>query len=341
MPLPNLAGEKCTTVTGLVDGTAYVRLLRYLPGGTLVGAGYLSPDGGRRPGRGGGPGEPGAGRLQPSRPGPGPAVGSALRRTTSSTQLGLARRRPVASATGSRPRPRGAWSRIAPLADDLPRQAVHLDLTDANVVVSRIDGGAARPDGVIDFGDLSDTWAVSELAITAVVGAGARGRRPDLDAARRSRAFHAIRPLSAAEVDALWPLLVLRTAVLIVSGAQQAVLDPDNDYLTDQSDDERRMFEQATSVPIDVMTAVIRAELGLADHPGSGDGRRRSSPAWTRPRWSRWTCRPPPSRTTTPSRRRVAADRHRGRIGQGRSARRRDARRHPVRRAAAEPGARS
>jgi 4-aminobutyrate aminotransferase-like enzyme len=79
------------------------------------------------------------------------------------------------------------------------------------------------------------------------------------------RAFHAVRPLSAAEADALWPMLVLRTAVLIVSGAQQAVLDPDNDYITDQSDDERRMFELATSVPIDVMTAVIKTDLGLSE----------------------------------------------------------------------------
>ena len=33
VPRPNIAGEKCTTITGLVDGTAYVRLLQYLPGG--------------------------------------------------------------------------------------------------------------------------------------------------------------------------------------------------------------------------------------------------------------------------------------------------------------------
>ena len=87
------------------------------------------------------------------------------------------------------------------------------------------------------------------------------------------RAFHAIRPLTAAEAEALWPMLVLRTAVLIVSGAQQATLDPDNAYITEQSGGEMRMFEQATSVPMDVMTAVIKAELGLADDPGSGRGR--------------------------------------------------------------------
>ena len=56
--------------------------------------------------------------------------------------------------------------------------------------------------------------------------------------------------------------------MLIVSGAQQAALDPDNDYVTEQSDGEWRMLEQATSVPMDVMTAVIKADLGLAVRPG-------------------------------------------------------------------------
>ena len=43
VPLPNVAGEKCTVITGLLEKTAYVRLLRYLPGGTLLESGYLPP----------------------------------------------------------------------------------------------------------------------------------------------------------------------------------------------------------------------------------------------------------------------------------------------------------
>ena len=68
-------------------------------------------------------------------------------------------------------------------------------------------------------------------------------------------------------MDALWPLLVLRTAVLIVSGAQQASIDPDNDYVTEQSDGEWRMFELATSVPIEVMTALIGPTSGWPGSP--------------------------------------------------------------------------
>ena len=257
VPLPNLAGESSTTVTDLIDGTAHVRLLRFLSGGTLFDKGYLAPT------VVAGMGEL-AGRLSRAlrdfhHPGLDRALQWDLRygHDVVTTLVGHvtdpADRGRLTFAAAE------AWSRIAPLAEELPCQAVHLDLTDANVVIGR----TGLPDGVIDFGDLSDTWAVSEIAITL----SSVLRRPGADPTSilpGIKAFHAVRPLSSAEVDAIWPLLVLRTAVLLVSTAQQVALDPDNEYLTDPADDEIGMFERATSVPLDVMTAVIRAELGLA-----------------------------------------------------------------------------
>ena len=260
VPLPNLVGEKYTAVDGLLESRAFVRLLRHLPGGTLVDTGYLAPT---------------------VIAGMGDLAGRVSRALATFTHPGLDRalqwdlrygndvvtelishmpthRDEIAAAAND------AWSRLLSLADDLPRQAVHLDLTDANVVVSRSIGGVPHPDGIIDFGDLSDTWAVSELAVTLSSVLGHPGTGPT-SIIPGIKAFHRIRPLNAAEADALWPLLVLRAAVLLVSGAQQALLDPDNAYVTEQSDAEWRIFAQATSVPSDVMTAVIRVELGLAD----------------------------------------------------------------------------
>ncbi len=82
-----------------------------------------------------------------------------------------------------------------------------------------------HPDGIIDFGDLAESWAVGELAVTLSCVLQHPGGAPAA-VLPGIRAFHAIRPLSIAEAEALWPLLVLRTAVLIVSGAHQAGFDP-------------------------------------------------------------------------------------------------------------------
>lgn len=266
--LPNQRGEKLTAVTGLglnrTDDTAYVRLLTHLSGGTLIESGHLPPAtvaelgalAGRVSRALAGFRHPGLDRVLQWDLRYGADV---VARLVSHVDDDAARARLQAVADQ-------AWARIAPLADTLPRQAVHMDLTDANVVVSHDVGGVVHPDGIIDLGDLADSWAVSELAITlsSVLqhpGADPRSVVPGI------RAFHAIRPLSVAEAEALWPLLVLRTAVLIVSGAHQASFDPDNDYLTEQSDGEWLMFERATSVPVDVMTALIKADLGLAAPP--------------------------------------------------------------------------
>ncbi|MEI5585423.1 aminotransferase class III-fold pyridoxal phosphate-dependent enzyme, partial [Agromyces sp. CCNWLW208] len=93
------------------------------------------------------------------------------------------------------------------------------------------------------------------------------------------RAFHALRPLSPAEVRALWPLVVLRGAVLVVSGEQQVQIDGGaNEYAAAGVEREWRIFEQATSVPSVVMTGVIADALGVDG--GSRDGR--GAPSSTR-----------------------------------------------------------
>lgn len=266
--LPNRHDEKLTAVAGLgsngAERTAYVRLLRHLPGGTLIESGYLPPAtvaelgalAGRVSRALAGFSHPGLDRVLQWDLRYGAEV---VRRLVPHVDDDDARARLQAAADQ-------AWAHIEPLADILPVQAVHMDLTDANVVVSHGRGGAVHPDGIIDFGDLADSWAVGELAITLSCVLQHPGGAPAA-VLPGIRAFHAIRPLSVAEAEALWPLLVLRTAVLIVSGAHQAGFDPDNDYLTEQADGEWQMFERATSVPIEVMTALIKADLGLASPP--------------------------------------------------------------------------
>ena len=241
-------------------GRALARVLRFLPGGTLAGAGrYLSP------------------RVVA---GLGAVAGQVSLALSSFEHPGLDRvlqwdlrhARRVVDALAGHVRDedlRGrvteaaaaAWSRVEPLAGRLPWQAVHGDVTDDNVVCL-VERGLRTPDGIIDFGDLTSSWAVGELAVAITSVLRHAGAEPG-SVLPAVRAFHSLRPLSAAEAAALWPLVVLRAAVLVVSGEQQAAIDGVNDYVTGALEHERRLFERVTSVPAEVMTALIMAELSL------------------------------------------------------------------------------
>ncbi|MFF0387641.1 aminotransferase [Kitasatospora sp. NPDC004615] len=153
-----------------------------------------------------------------------------------------------------------AWARVESDAAELPLQAVHLDLTDDNLI-RRPGSCPPMPDGIIDFGDLTTSWAVGELAVQLSSMLHHDGIEPH-QVLPAVRAFHAVRPLSAAEAGALWPLVVLRAAVLVVSGRQQAAVDADNAYATAALDREWRIFEQATRLPLAVMTNLVQEATG-------------------------------------------------------------------------------
>lgn len=137
--LPTVAGEKCTVTTGLLENTAYVRLLRFLPGGTLYESGYLSPTAVA------GLGEV-AGRVSRAlaafdHPGLDRALQWDLRYGADVVAKLISHVGDPSQRAQVEEYAAAAWSRIEPLADALPLQATHLDLTDANVVVHGAPAG--------------------------------------------------------------------------------------------------------------------------------------------------------------------------------------------------------
>lgn len=154
-----------------------------------------------------------------------------------------------------------AWSAVEAVADDLPTQFIHGDLTDDNVVTG--DALTRVPDGVIDLGDLNRTWTVGELAIT--VSSLLHHDGVDLTAAMRAiTAYHRERPLTPAEAAALWPLVVVRAATLVASAHHVLATDPGNDYAAGNLDHELAILDAATSVPLTVATALVTAAVGGA-----------------------------------------------------------------------------
>ncbi|MCM8744228.1 aminotransferase [Pseudomonas koreensis] len=154
-----------------------------------------------------------------------------------------------------------AGRRLQPLLDKLPVQAIHMDITDDNVVWQRDARRHWQLQGVIDFGDLIRTWRITDLSVTcaALLHHAAGDPFVILPAVQ---AYHAVNPLQHEELLALWPLIVARAAVLVLSGEQQVSIDPCNTYSRDNLTHEWEIFRVATSVPLALMEAAILTATG-------------------------------------------------------------------------------
>lgn len=255
------AGEPRSIVADTSEGARSIRLLRHLDGGTLTGDAYLSPRVVARLGELAAQASlaladfdhPGLDRVLQWDP----RVADRVVALLAPHHPDPERRSLIERATAT------AWAQLAAVAPELRRQAVHLDLTDDNVVCTS-ERGIRTPDGLIDFGDVTRSWAVAELAITISSVLHHAGAEP-ASVLPAVRAFHELRSLDAAEISAIWPLVVLRGAVLVVSGEHQVQLDGGaNAYAAAGVEREWRIFEQAISVPCEVMTGLLADALGVA-----------------------------------------------------------------------------
>ena len=193
----NIAPDGTVPIAEIAGATVdsdrlFVRLIRFLPGGTLSGVGYLSPI------HVAALGEVAARTCRAlagfEHPGVDRVLQWDLRHAMRTVEL-LAchvgdprHREAVQSAAGA------AWQVISGVAGDLPVQIIHGDVTGDNVVC----GPDGLPDGVIDLGDLIRSWTVGELAVTVSGVLHHDGGEPSA-AIPAITAFHEIRPLSSAD----------------------------------------------------------------------------------------------------------------------------------------------
>ncbi len=263
--LPGLDGKHLQRVIGAGDTVRHVRLFEFVSGGTLVDAGYL-----------GNATLAGLGSLAASvsrtledfdHPGLDRFLQWDLRRGFEVVQRLLPAITDATKAEAVAAAAESAQRLLAPLADSLPVQPIHGDLTDDNIVDFHIDPATGQAAGtVIDFGDLGLGWRVAELAVLCSSLLHHRPARP-LAVLATIAAFHRENPLSETEARVLWPLVVLRAAVLIASGWEQVGLEEDNDYAAERMDHEWKIFESATAMPLEVGTAAVLTALGF---PASG-----------------------------------------------------------------------
>jgi hydroxylysine kinase len=114
---------------------------------------------------------------------------------------------------------------VLPALAGLPKQPVHNDLNPHNIVVDRVN--SERISGIIDFGDLTSTARVNDLAITAAYQV-ADSDDPLASACEVIAAYHAVTPLNAAEFNVLFDLMATRMVMTVVISSWRAARYPEN-----------------------------------------------------------------------------------------------------------------
>jgi 4-aminobutyrate aminotransferase-like enzyme/Ser/Thr protein kinase RdoA (MazF antagonist) len=163
-----------------------------------------------------------------------------------------------------------AEAALAPVRGDLRTQVIHGDVTDWNTVARPDAAGRLRPVGVIDFGDVLVSWLVAELAVAVHAAVPHEPGRPLQTAMELTRAFTAELPLADAELEALWPLVVARAAVVAVSVDAQLGLAPENAFVEASREQEWRTLEAVAAIPAALAHEALRAAAGAGPSPRAG-----------------------------------------------------------------------
>jgi 4-aminobutyrate aminotransferase-like enzyme/Ser/Thr protein kinase RdoA (MazF antagonist) len=146
-----------------------------------------------------------------------------------------------------------------------PVSAIHNDVNDYNILVAHEQEPAPRISGLIDFGDMTLGPVVAELAIAAAYVALDQ-KQPERAVAALVAGYDAVTPLSAAQLDLIWPLALMRLAVSVTNSALMRKERPHDPYVVVSEEAAWRLLERADGVPGVAVAARLRAACG---HPVS------------------------------------------------------------------------
>lgn len=147
---------------------------------------------------------------------------------------------------------------VLPLWPQLPKQIIHNDCNDYNLIVSR-ENGAWFPSGIIDFGDMVHTARISEPAIAAAY-AVLKQDDPLTIAASLLAGYHSVNQLQPKEVEVFFQLLCTRLAVSVCMSAHRKKQEPDNAYLLVTEAPAWRALEKLRSIhPNDAIHLMFEA----------------------------------------------------------------------------------
>lgn len=160
-----------------------------------------------------------------------------------------------------------------PCLPELSQNLIHNDANDYNIIVSPPDKnpssfGRRAIAGILDFGDLTYSYVLSELAV-AVAYAMLNKERPLLAASHIVCGYNSILPLSDEELSVLFDLICLRLCMSVCICAYQRKLNPYNPYLTISEKPAWELLQKLEEVPSRLACFTFRAACGFQPVPDS------------------------------------------------------------------------
>jgi 4-aminobutyrate aminotransferase-like enzyme/Ser/Thr protein kinase RdoA (MazF antagonist) len=126
-----------------------------------------------------------------------------------------------------------------------------------------------RAVGVIDFGDMHESFTVSEVTIAAAYAILGK-ERPLRAAAAVVGGYHRAFPLTEVEISVLYVLIGVRLAVSVVNSAQRATVKPGDSYVTITEAPAWEALARLAQIHPRFAHYTFREACGLAPVPKSG-----------------------------------------------------------------------
>jgi Ser/Thr protein kinase RdoA (MazF antagonist) len=155
---------------------------------------------------------------------------------------------------------------LAALAPRLRRGVIHNDANDYNVLVGDPAPAGRQIAGLVDFGDMLETWTVCEPAV-AIAYAIFGHADPLAVACALTAGYDEVRALSDIELEALWSLVAIRLCTSVCLSAHRRTAEPDNEYLMVSEAPAWEALERIASVHPRLAHYRLRAACGQTPCP--------------------------------------------------------------------------
>ena len=153
-------------------------------------------------------------------------------------------------------------TRVVPAFPDLRTSVIHNDGNDHNILVDDSDPSCPRATGIIDFGDMVETYTIFELAHT-IAYAIVNIDDPLKAAVQVARGYHEVFPLAELEIELLYWLVCIRLCVSATNAAYQKTLEPNNEYLVISEKPAWEALEKLYKIDAELVREAFREGCGF------------------------------------------------------------------------------